>query len=67
MDHDNIRNLIGGALVGACLGLTTNLWSVLDDWLFPGGTVAIGAALGGIASWMWGDDFLDWFRDMRRW
>jgi hypothetical protein len=67
MGHDDVRNLIGGTLAGACLGLTTHLWLVLDDWLFPGGTVAIDAALGGIAGVIWGDDFLDWFRNVRRW
>lgn len=66
MGLDDIRNLIAGAMAGACLGLISR-GCLLDERLFPGSTVAIGAALGGAAGWLWGDDFLDWFRDLRRW
>lgn len=57
---DAFKGLIGGAVLGAIAGRYLSIWFMLEPLLFFGDAIALGALLGGIVGFLWGDKMFEW-------
>lgn len=64
---DGIKGLFVGALLGAVAGLSVCVWLLTETLLFPGDTILLGAIIGTVCGYLWGDDFFDWVKDNWWW
>jgi len=65
--RDVLKGLLLGAFLGASLGLGVCTFIIDDPLLFPGDTIAIGAAVFGTCGYVWGDDFFEWVKENWQW
>lgn len=65
--RDAIKGTLAGGFLGALAGLGVCMWLIPGTLLFVGDTIVIGALVGGVAGFVWGDDFFDWLKQNWGW